>query len=261
MDYKAFFEKAIDRYLLHDLANMSEIYHKPGQDAGALGYAMLGTICSGMELMGAILRPQKYRSSGHSERCFRHYYRTYLAKYDTRYEPFETLFWQFIRNGIAHTYVLTPSISVTKQGADHHLKLWESGGKERFNIDCLQLYEDFRASYDDLVKTFLDKASDDELKQVQENIDTLIADEDVMKHVFKNGSPEKIGGLPVPPSGTNLPRVGKIDSAYRSQITNDAMFAANASVMTQEQAEQLKSRRPRDPLDDDFDPDLDQWVS
>jgi hypothetical protein len=199
-----FFQHLIDGYLFLDLRNMSEVEQKEGENGGGVGYPMLSTCVSGMELLGGLLYGKDYHHSRDWE-YFEHYWNEYLVKVDGRYAPYSKLFWSLVRNGVAHTYMAKAAITVTKGKKEHHLVFYDDGAK--FNIDCFEFYRDFLTSYQKYVRPKL--ANDDPFtSQVEKNVNLLLEESnDFCKKVFAElkaaRSPQSPAGHFAPtPSGT-----------------------------------------------------------
>lgn len=169
MDINDFFTHIIDGYLLHDLKNMDTVKQKKGEPAGAIGYPMLATTASGIELLGSILQQSgSYKDdAASSSGYFKHFWTEYLVPVDVRYKDKDDIFWKLVRHGVAHTYFTKVGITVTKRKPSKHLLATPSG----LNIDCSTFYKHFLKAYTKLVKKNLKnrKFAD----QVQINIDKL----------------------------------------------------------------------------------------
>jgi hypothetical protein len=168
MDIDEFFKRVIDGYLLHDLKNMNEVKQKKGEPAGALGYPMLATTASAIELLGGILQTDKlYNDKITSSRVyFEYYWKKYLANVDSRYDDKIEIFWKLIRHGVAHTYFTKVGITVTKRKPSKHLLPTQSG----LNVDCSTFYKDFLKTYNQAKKVLKDVQYKD---KVQANINEL----------------------------------------------------------------------------------------
>lgn len=173
MTQAEFFNHIIDGYLLHDLRNMADVQLREGEDKGGLGYPMLATIASGMELLGGVLQTDHiYEDHARNSRSyFNSYWNDYLVPTNTAYEPHADTFWALVRNGVAHTYIAKVGITVSKNLPEAHL---QRHGNNLLNIDCTELYKDFVNSYLCIAKPKLE--SDPNLVQrIQLNIDALMA--------------------------------------------------------------------------------------
>jgi hypothetical protein len=195
-----FFEKIINGYLFLDLRNMSLIEEAPGETGGGLGYPMLATVVSGMELLGGILQTEKpYNdSSRNSQGYFNHFWFTYLVPYKKEYAEYNEIVWKLVRHGVAHTYIAKAAITVTKGNKTAHLL---THGTNQLNIDCKEFYEDFLGSYKKLVepKIFNDSAFS---SLVATNIKTMLKEsEDVSRDILQKTRLSKLILKNTTPSG------------------------------------------------------------
>lgn len=176
MNISEFLERIIDGYLFPDLQNMAGCKLEDGQTGGGVGYPMLATCASGMELLGGLLDPRDYKDSvSRSREYFEHYWNKYLVRVRQEYSLYAKLFWTLVRNGVAHTYMAKAAIIVIKDAGSLHLYLSspDAGQTKTFIIDCLAFYEDFRTSYEKLVRPQL-CGDDDFSRQVEKNINLML---------------------------------------------------------------------------------------
>jgi hypothetical protein len=180
-----FFNHIIDGYLLHDLKNMAAVELGEGEDKGALGYPMLATIASGMELLGGLLQTDHiyHDVASNSAGYFAHYWDNYLSKKTEAYEPYRGTFWQLVRHGVAHTYIAKVGITVSKNLPEAHLI---THARNRLNIDCNELYKDFVASYLELAKPKFEQDADF-ASRVQLNVDALLSGSETRSSQFIAG--------------------------------------------------------------------------
>lgn len=151
-DVKSYLEPYIDGYLLCDLESIA--YTIPSdKHPGAAGYPLILTICAGMELLGALLRPSIKDKFNEDDgiKYFGHYWKHYLSKVDPEYEKYGEVARTLIRNGLAHLFMTKPRIGVVKSNPQYHLKKVEG----HLIIDAVKLYEDFKKSYIDYAKPVL----------------------------------------------------------------------------------------------------------
>ena len=258
MNRENFFQRIIDDYLFLDLKNMSELTQKEGEGGGAASYPMLAACVSGMELLGGLLYKKDY-SHTRDWNYFEYYWNEYLIKINPAYEPYGKMFWDLVRNGVAHTYIAKAAITVTKENPANHLVFH---GKNKFNIDCTEFYKDFLKSYESLVKPKL-KAEDSFTAQIDKNIGILLQEsDDFSKEVF---SKIKNPGTPIAtktteifsptPSGIGLSTTmtttmipDNIRQKFGQTLHPNRAFISGASLMTQESAESLKKSLEEDQL-------------
>lgn len=180
MDIDEFFENVVDGYLLHDLKNMNEVMQKKGEPAGALGYPMLATTASAIELLGGILQTyEPYNDKPQSSKgYFRYYWEKYLVDVDGRYSGKIDIFWNLIRHGVAHTYFTKVGITVSKWNPYEHLLPTSSG----LNVDCSTFYKDFLKTYKRVKKDLKDASYKE---GVQNNINKLFGLSDIKSEPYR----------------------------------------------------------------------------
>jgi hypothetical protein len=147
-----YLEKYIDGYLLCDLESIAYDI-SPKKHPGAAGYPLILTICSGMELLGALLRPkigEKYDEEL-GIKYFGHYWKHYLSKINPEYDKYGDAARSLVRNGLAHLYMAKPRIGVVKSNSKYHLKQLD----DHLVFDAVMLYEDFKKSYLEIAKPIL----------------------------------------------------------------------------------------------------------
>lgn len=139
-----YLDKYIDGYLLADLESIATRIPS-NLHPGAAGYPMILTLCAGMELLGALLRPPNKEKFNEDDgiRYFGHYWKHYLSKVNPEYEQFGEVARTLVRNGLAHLFMTKPRIGVVKSNPKLHLKQVE----DHLVLDAVQLYEDFKKSY------------------------------------------------------------------------------------------------------------------
>jgi hypothetical protein len=131
----------VEGYLFGDLESMAtEI--KP-KEIGAVGYPMAMTVFSGSDLLGALTSDNGNR--------IQEYWNTYMAQVNELYGDLGKIADDLFRNGIAHNYLSRPGVAVVRGAPDRHLKLTSDG----LHFDCVELYRDFRRSYEDYAKPYI----------------------------------------------------------------------------------------------------------
>jgi hypothetical protein len=155
-------EYAIDGYLLCDLESMvTEITLK---EVGACGYPIVMAVLSGSELLGALT------SRAVKTNRIETYWRTYMARVDSRYTYLGKIASQLARNGIAHSYLSHLGVHVTRGDPEHHLGMTASA---EVIFDCLALYDDFRTSYEAHARSYILENS----ATAQSRLDELVRDD------------------------------------------------------------------------------------
>lgn len=250
----------IDGYLFHDLKNMAEVEQKKGENGGGVGYPMLATCVSGMELLGGLLYNEDY-SHKEDRIYFEHYWNEYLVKAHPAYKSFARLFWSLVRNGVAHTYMAKTAITVTKGQKEHHLIFYDNNTK--LNIDSLEFYKDFLESYKSQVKPKLSNTSA-LTSQVEKNIGIMLKEsDDHCKKIFAElratlakemGNPSTHVGPT--PSGTNTPATTtttlipddvreKLAQDFRTKVSPTSRISG-ASLASPEALQSLKRKLEQD---------------
>lgn len=149
MDIEEFLKYCIEGYLFKDLENISKIHVTKG-DVGEASFPMLSSILAGMELLGAIVNPKgavtvtsgKREIDGGNQ--FDHYWIYYLSSLDKKYTGFNKLFYDLLRNGIVHTFMVKQHVIVYKT---HHNHMSCSQDPPGLIIGCIELFRDFQQTY------------------------------------------------------------------------------------------------------------------
>lgn len=151
MDIDLFLKNFFERYLIKDLRSMARI--RPKKRGGSVGYPMVLTTMSGIELLGGLLSTNQFNAFA-GDRYFSNYWRNYLApssgnpKYNIN--NIDVLVYQLARHGIAHSFVAKEGIVVTKEDRTNHLIMDTS--TNQLVIDSTQFADDFISSYENRVK-------------------------------------------------------------------------------------------------------------
>ena len=152
MTIEEFSTKHIEGYLFCDLEKMADIKPSPGEQYGGVGYPMVASILSGMELLGGLLSLNAFdRDRGNTYSA--NYWDDYLSISCPRYAipGLKELFRNLVRHGIAHTFLAKIGVWVTKNDAPNHLQ-YGNQGQNALVIDTVELFSDLKKSYLDLVK-------------------------------------------------------------------------------------------------------------
>ncbi len=131
----------IEGYAFGDLESIkTEITPKP---FGAGGYLMVAAVFAGSELLGAISSAARNPGSRVDS-----YWSGYMARIDERYGYLGKLAKQLLRDGVAHLYLSHSGVAVVRGAPERHLRICNG----ELIFDCIQLYEDFRRSYEEHAK-------------------------------------------------------------------------------------------------------------
>ena len=185
-------EVLVEGYLLGDLESMAtEINSK---EIGAVGYPMAMTVLAGSELLGALT------SDVADTNRIEEYWTIHLATVNKTYGDLGEIASDLYRNGIAHSYLSRLGVVVLRGDPDRHLQLTGDG----VVLDCIELYKDFRRSYEDYAKlSILDDAS-----KAQERFNKLVQHDHLKAKLVENLPPERWPRTavmaPLSPSGVLL---------------------------------------------------------
>ncbi|MGI5841454.1 MAG: hypothetical protein ACOX6N_04525 [Patescibacteria group bacterium] len=148
MKVEEFLKKVVEGYLFHDLANMAVLGPLPDCDDGAVGYPMVMTTLSGIELMGGLISPKEFKDNGMGDAYFLNYWNECLSGIDSKYNDLGYLFRNLVRHGLAHTYLTKHGIEIQKnfyRKPDSHGIV--SISENHVKIDCVGFYKDLEKSY------------------------------------------------------------------------------------------------------------------
>ena len=142
-DVEEFLVKHIEGYLFADIEAIIE--YVPVKHPGAVGYPIVMSVCSGIEMLGALMegKQESPYSSKDVIKYFGHYWKYYLFNANPAYKQHVELARNLIRNALAHGFATKPGIGVTRQGNLLHLQVYN--GQFIINANCF--YEDFKQSY------------------------------------------------------------------------------------------------------------------
>lgn len=227
MNKEEFFTRIIEGYLFHDLKNMAELKQKRGEPAGAAGYPMLATLCSGIELLGSVFQQEETYNRWNGQKYFNYYWVSFLEDVNPRYRGFENIFWNLIRHGVAHTYFAKVGVSVTKSKPRAHLvKVGEA-----LNVDCTTFYRDLLKAYKKSRKLL---KNSDITNTVQDNINSVLKESelDSSKHLKDIPLPhdEVTTASAVPFTGTYTAIPPNVLKELRKQTLQNNKYMSNASI-------------------------------
>jgi hypothetical protein len=146
-----FLSHNVEDYLFYDLRVMQKISPEPGAPGGGLGYPLLMTTFSGIELLGALLSPQGFDTYS-GDRYFKEYWQKFLYPDKSTALSDLAIVYKLARHGIGHTFLLKGPLGVVKGQPTYHLKHGEKG---EFYIDAIELSSDLIDSYEKRVKPLL----------------------------------------------------------------------------------------------------------
>lgn len=170
---KDFLEHYIDKYLMHDVADMM-------RPQAQIGFPLLMTVFAGMELMGGLLDTSTFKMIGKGEKYFSLYWRKYLYPSPSSRSGLGPDVYKRMRNGIAHGFIVMGKIGVTTSNPQRHLTVDVNGV---FYIDAVQFAKDFIESYEVRIKPLLDPNKPSRVLTNMKNRLKDIADEHAAKAV------------------------------------------------------------------------------
>lgn len=141
-----FLAKYVDGYLIEDIERLKAVVPEEGKEMGACGYPLVMTVCSGIELLGAVSSPRKidFRRRDLPSLNFLRYWRTYLYPKDRNFKRAGRGVYGLARHGVAHAFLMKGPLVVTKREAGPPL----SRTPEReVVINSTTLADDFINSY------------------------------------------------------------------------------------------------------------------
>jgi hypothetical protein len=109
-----FLEKFLDGYLLEDLCSMEGYQLAADRKAGALGYPIVMTVCSGIEMLGTLSFDASRVSKDDGQQYFRYFWRTWMYPNDQSRQKLDDPMYRLVRHGIAHIFQAKPRIIVTR---------------------------------------------------------------------------------------------------------------------------------------------------
>lgn len=146
MKLKEFLEQHVEGYLFGDMESMKSFSLPPGKEHGALGYPLVMSALSGIELLGALTSARTFdRKSGRV--YFDEFWQKYLYPAEPRRSAGDPLY-KLARHGLAHAFFPKGPIVVTKNPSGPHLVM-KNG---RLYIDACVLSKDLRTAYEQGVK-------------------------------------------------------------------------------------------------------------
>lgn len=194
MTVDIFFKNFFEKYLIKDLKSMARI--RPKKRGGSVGYPMVLTTMSGIELLGGLLSLSSFNAHV-GDRYFSNYWKNYLAPNSSnpqyRITNIEILVYQLARHGIAHSFIAKEGIVISKEYPAHHLIL--DTQTNQLAIDSTQFYKDFVSSYENKVKPIIAGTNAGSISK------TTIQDRlDEMATIYKGQSTTSFGQIPSQPS-------------------------------------------------------------
>ncbi len=142
-DLTVFLKQNVEGYLLEDIAKMKSIRPDAGKVAGGVGYPLVMTVLSGIELFGALLSTTPFKAWRMGETYFVDYWGHHLYV-GTAAGAVGAYFYQLVRHGLAHAFMTKGAAISVGKGLGTHLSVTSDGG---LYVDAEQFAVDFETSY------------------------------------------------------------------------------------------------------------------
>jgi hypothetical protein len=148
MKIKSFLKNNVEGYLFKDLKTMKNVKLRKNQKTGYLGYPIVMSVVSGIELLGGLMQKNTFEMRRHSAEYFKNYFENYFEISCPKYSGLSDIFLSLIRNGLAHTFLTKTGILITKGNPSGHLKVMKINNDYYLNIDAIEFLNDFKISYE-----------------------------------------------------------------------------------------------------------------
>jgi hypothetical protein len=148
MTLDQYLERFIEGYLFGDLQSMAAFRLPAGQQWGNLNYPMLMTALAGIEVLGVLTSRAPYKPE-HGAGRFREFWRDYVYVDRPAFGRLDSVAYEFIRHGLAHSFITKPMVVVTKNQDPRHL---HRRNDHVLCIDAVTLADDLRTAYFDRLK-------------------------------------------------------------------------------------------------------------
>jgi hypothetical protein len=156
-NFKDFLTHHVEGYLFEDIKSLMAVPVPGGTGPGGVGYPLVMTVLSGIELLGVFVEADKNPTSNFNTHSGPLYFETYWKEIlYPRLPDLADPVYQLARHGLMHAFTTKGPIEVSKTptGRVLHLSMAISGV---IHINCDQFAEDFRGSYDSKFKPLVAK--------------------------------------------------------------------------------------------------------
>jgi hypothetical protein len=143
MTLDEYLEQFIEGDLLEDLHSMAPVRLAEGKRYGAVGYPMVMTVLSGIEVLGVLISRSRYNANNGAAR-FGEFWKQYMYCDRPAFQRLDSLMYDFIRHGLAHAFMTKPMVRVTKHRDSAHLC---RTCDHVLCVDALTLADDFEIAY------------------------------------------------------------------------------------------------------------------
>lgn len=144
----AFVTRNVEGYLFADLETLKAASPPPGQSDGAVGYPLIMTAFSGVELLGNLVSSSSFDATRGADR-FDEFWRSHLYPNDAARQAAGTVLYKVARHGLAHAFVVKGNLEIVKSSPTMHLVRTPTGA---VSVDAVQLAVDLRHAYDTQIK-------------------------------------------------------------------------------------------------------------
>jgi len=144
----------VEGYLLEDVRRLVDVRPATGMTTGACGYPLVMTVCSGVELLGALCSDKKLIFRGKkkepefAQNNFVRYWRKHMYPQVPHLRRVGRGIYALVRNGLAHSFLKKGPVVVVKGGQGGDAITAIPGRRRQVIVDASQLGVDFIASYE-----------------------------------------------------------------------------------------------------------------
>ena len=218
MNLDQYLEQFIEGYLFEDLRSMAPIKLPPGKRYGAVGYPMVMTVLSGIEVLGALTSKAQF-SPGNGAARFGEFWRGYMYADSEGFQRLDSLVYNLIRHPLAHCFMTKPMIQVTKHHDPGHLCRTQD---DVVIVDALTFADDLIAVYERRLKPQLTGAFKANMEaRFREFREAYWQD-----HEAKKGERDKVPARPLTPIGVG------VDFRINSPALPTSVYSTNVTSTT-----------------------------
>jgi hypothetical protein len=147
-ELRAFLSHNVERYLFGDLERMGNLRNIAPPLGGGVGYPVLQSAFSGIELLGGMVAPDLFTTDARAGRSyFVGYWERFLYPTQVNNREIANAVYTLFRNGIAHTFLPKGRVGVFVGEARMHLT---RDAAAAVYIDAISLAADLKRSYFEL---------------------------------------------------------------------------------------------------------------
>lgn len=138
----------LEGYLFEDIETLKRAEPSGGKNCGAVGYPLLMTVFSGIELLGNLVSSSSFDPRKGADR-FAEFWRDYLYAGAASRQAAAPILYQLARHGLAHAFLVKGDLNVCKGHPNMHLTRTVGGA---VSVDAVELANDLRKAYDSRIK-------------------------------------------------------------------------------------------------------------